>query len=790
MNMLIAAELREGISRRRDVIADRWYRALVHTGVPPLSATAMRQQLAALVEQAVTMLGNETFDHQAAQALGEALARLHYLDPEALTSTYEVLAPALADGLSPDACVALQPRLVALFAALGTGFYRQGRTMLLQEQEEIRRALFLARQQAEAALQASEARFRSAFDDAPIGMALVALDGHFLRGNPALCAFLGYTEPELRARDWQGLTHPDDLAMSQTASEQVLTGGKASVQIEMRYIHKHGHVVWALLSISLVRDGQGHPVHFIAQIQDITERKQAEVALEQERQQLRQIVAVAPVAMAMFDRAGRYLAHSERWLALHGLEGQSIIGRNGFDVFQDLPDRWKGMFARAGQGETIVQPEDVWHRADGSVLYLRWAATPWYLPNHELGGVVVAFDPINELVEAREAAREASRLKSEFLATMSHEIRTPMNGVIGMTELLLQTPLTEEQQEFASIVRDSAAGLLTIINDILDFSRIEAGKLQLDLHDFEPRVLVESAAEAVLSQAREKRLVLQTFVAPELPPLLRGDYDRLRQVLLNLVGNAVKFTERGEVTLRATLEGATAEQVTVRFTVSDTGIGMSEQVRRKLFDPFTQADGSMTRKYGGTGLGLAISKRLVELMGGTIGVTSVEDQGSTFWFTVPCARSSAELLAAPPPNDLRGHQVLVIDSNATGRDIMCRYLVAWGMHCDSAGSAMEGLAMLHTAADPYPIALVDLAVADMDAFAFARVVQADPLIARTRLVLVTPFDAPERGEAARQAGFAGCLMRPVKQSALLDAITGMLTSVPARTMDKSQAALP
>ena len=279
--------------------------------------------------------------------------------------------------------------------------------------------------------------------------------------------------------------------------------------------------------------------------------------------------------------------------------------------------------------------------------------------------------------ELAATAQEATALKSEFLATMSHEIRTPLAAVIGITDLLLATPLNEEQREFAGIARNSASLLLDLINDILDFSKIEAGKLSTEWVEFEPRVVVEEMAELLSPTAHQKHVSLATFVASEAPAAVRGDAARLRQILLNLIGNAVKFTDAGEVVVRATVEAAEDAPLTMRFSVSDTGIGLSEVARRRLFQPFTQSDGSMARKYGGTGLGLAICKRLVGLLGGEIGVESEEGRGSTFWVTLPFAPVEAPSERADVTR-LAGLRILVADADRTQREITERYLAARG----------------------------------------------------------------------------------------------------------------
>ena len=501
-------------------------------------------------------------------------------------------------------------------------------------------------------------------------------------------------------------------------------------------------------------------------------RVRMQAALERERNQLRQVIDTAPVAVALCDTTMRYLAHNRQWLSDNQLGSTSIIGRSHYDLFPDMPELWKSAHQRALAGETLHIPEDEFRRPDGSVSYQRYSIAPWYAEPGNVGGVVMVTHRIDELVAAREAALEAARLKSEFLATMSHEIRTPMNGVLGMTELLLGTPLNAEQREYAGIARDSGQALLTLINDILDFSKIEAGKFVLDSDDFAPHLLVEGTAETLLFKAREKQIGLLTFVDPETPPLVRGDLGRLRQVLLNLLGNAIKFTEQGEVSLRATVETSSADEVTLRFSVYDTGIGLSTAARQRLFQPFIQADGSTTRKYGGTGLGLAISKRLIELMGGTVGVESVVGHGSVFWCAVPFKRAGRQTVAPPPPA-LEGMRALVVDGSASHRAIIRGYLEAWGMYGDGEPSLERGMRQIEVAAGqgaPYGLVLVDGELVGDNPAMIAQAFPSARHASGPRLLLMTAFDARAQGEAARAAGFAGYITKPVKQSALLDAI--------------------
>ena len=488
------------------------------------------------------------------------------------------------------------------------------------------------------------------------------------------------------------------------------------------------------------------------------ERKQVEQALERERQQLREIIANAPVAMAMFDTQMCHLVHSQKWLADYGLEGQSIIGRTLCDVFSDFPERWRTVIQRALCGEVLSQPEDKWERNDGSTMNLRWAVQPWYTPEGSIGGVVIVTDRINELVEAREAALKNLRLKSQFLANMSHEIRTPMNGVLGMTELLLKTALNPEQLDFVQTLRVSAQSLLTLLNDILDFSKLEAGEMRLEMLKFDVNTSLEDVVDLLATSAQDKAVELAVLIDNDVPRQLKGDVGRLQQILTNLLGNAIKFTACGEVAIQVSLEFETPTYAGLRFAVTDTGIGIAPEDQTKLFKSFSQVDASTTRQYGGTGLGLAICKQLVELMGGEIGVESrgtafvpgrgvgstaslqeagevslrsqeqqhrnqgenspqfwnnpttnsspyplnySQQPGSTFWFTVPLAKL-ASVETAPPILPLAGQRLLIISSNATIRKVVHNLAAFWGMEVEEASSIKDAKRAWRSAKDKNP----------------------------------------------------------------------------------------
>jgi two-component system sensor histidine kinase/response regulator len=494
--------------------------------------------------------------------------------------------------------------------------------------------------------------------------------------------------------------------------------------------------------------------------------------LELERDRLAGILRHSTTLIAVKDIEGRYLIVNRRWEEVNGASAADVIGRSDADlVSPELAAQ-----SHAAELEVVRSGTPVEYENQIGDRTFQTVKVPLSHRDGSVYGTAVMSLDITDRKRALAAAVEASRSKSEFLANMSHEIRTPLNGVIGMTELLLATELDAEQRGYAETASGSGEALLSVINDILDFSKIEAGKLELDSHDFDLRDTVEKVCEMVAPQAHGKGLELLTWIDDDVPATVRGDRGRLRQVLTNLVGNAVKFTAEGEVAVRVRVEESGDQTAVLRFDVSDTGIGVERAALLRLFDSFSQADTSTTRRYGGTGLGLAISRQLTALMGGEIGATSVPGEGSTFHFTTRVALSDTRSIARAQPIELpAGLPVLVVDDSATNRSILEVYLRSQGLRVELAESGPEALAVMHAAARngvPFELVVLDCNMPGMDGIDLATAIRAAPGLRAARLVMLT--SSGDERAAAQEVGIAHYLTKPVRRARLLETIADAL----------------
>jgi two-component system, sensor histidine kinase and response regulator len=614
-------------------------------------------------------------------------------------------------------------------------------------------------------------------------------EGARLLGQPP-AQLLGTSYPTV----WSGLTKLDREIIERQL-RQVAESRRPIQNTAMRLQQGSTGTIpveWTCMAIDYA-DGVLDGIRLVGTIRD----RSREEELQQERDRLAAIAENSPAPVIELDHNAQLLYANPvmtSWLAKLG------YGEDGFPTV--LPPGLPQLVERSlGSGDTISQQEVVLPEASFS-----WTFCPlteqrlvrgYAIDTTEIHKTQQALhraaeqlqDSNRRLDQALTAAQESARIKAAFLATISHELRTPMNGVIGMTSLLVDTPLTAEQRSYADTIRECGEALLHLINDVLESSKIEAGKLELERLDFDLRATVDAVLTQFAERAETKGLELTGLVHAAVPTALRGDPGRLRQVLTNLVGNAIKFTDKGEVTVQAYLEADESETALVRFEVTDSGIGLAQDTQEKLFKPFVQADSSTTRKYGGTGLGLSISKQLIELMGGQVGITSKPGHGSTFWCTARFIKQPSSPRAIFPAEDLTGRRVLIVDDNESNRMILHHLVTEWGMVDDLAENATRALALVEQSAArglTYDLAILDVMMPGKDGLELAREFQQDPACAGMRIVVLTSLLQRGHAEEARQAGAMGYLPKPVRHDQLRECLSRVLGAAQGRASDRKQ----
>jgi PAS domain S-box-containing protein len=608
--------------------------------------------------------------------------------------------------------------------------------------------------------------------------------GHFTLTNIAHAHAAHVTPAEMLGKNAYDLFPPEFAAQFNLDDEAIMESGKALINVQRETQDAEGNRRTVLTSKVPLSDAQNNIIGLVGISRDVTDLTTVQEALRESEAQSRAILAALAEAIILRNSDGtlEFLNPSAERITetlVKDDDGRpNFYEEDGSLIKHEDRPSTKALRTGVVQQDVLLRVM----RESGEIRWVSLNAQPLYHAGESVPyATVSSFTDVTErlrfeqtLAEARDQALEASRAKSTFLATMSHEIRTPMNGVIGMTDLVLETALSQDQREMVEVIRSSANTLLSIINDVLDFSKIEAGKLNLESIALQTVALVEGAADIIAPKAHEKELSLMTFVDPAIPAELCGDSLRLHQILVNLIGNAVKFTEHGEVVVRAQLEVLTLTQATVRFSVTDSGIGLSESVQKRLFVPFMQADDSTTRRYGGTGLGLAICARLVELMDGNIGVESHEGAGSCFWFSIPLKRSSSAtnpILVEP-----KAQHVLIADDNEMSREIIATYLSAQNKQCECATDSDSVLYELRRAAEagqPYDVLILDPILQPLDGFALATTIKQNTLISATHIVLLTDSQKNVQAALAQPALFSTSLSKPVKQQQLLQALENL-----------------
>lgn len=569
------------------------------------------------------------------------------------------------------------------------------------------------------------------------------------------------------------------------AAQQVTTEKSYSARVTQRSKDEVGHLVKSfneMLTQIQTRDQQLSEARSDLEVKvqqrtaelrsEMLVRKQAQEALQREQEQLRTLIKHAPVAIAMLDTNLNYLAHSDQWTKDFRLSETSVISRNHLQTISNLPAHWREAYQGVLSGKPVTMPEDELLLLSGQKLHLRWTAQPWYRPNGDLGGVLKVAVVIDELVEAREAAIRSAKLRTEFLTNVSHELRTPLNAIVGFSRLLMETTTSEvERTEYIGIINHSAHLLTSLINDVLDFSKMESKKIKFEKIDFEPERLLSHCVDLFRGNAKVKGIGLRLEIPDPLPKILVGDPTRIQQILVNLLGNAIKFTHQGEVCLTCQIKDQRPDQCSLMFHVSDTGIGIPAEKLKDVFEAFTQADGTITRQYGGTGLGLTIVRGLVIGMNGDVKVVSTPNVGSTFTVTLPLDIRAARSTTGTGPISQDGSnavsstplRILVAEDNRVNQKLVETILKRGGHSVEVVNNGKEAVAALEQGS--FDLILMDLQMPEMGGVEACRVIRskeaANPNHGRLPIIALTAHAFAEDRARCDEAGMDGYLTKPI-----------------------------
>jgi len=634
-------------------------------------------------------------------------------------------------------------------------------------------------------LESTEQRYRLLFERNPQPMWVYELESlAFLEVNHAAIEQYGYSRDEFLHMTIQDIRPAEDMPMLLEYVSQAAGFEKA-----VTWTHKKKSGV--LIDVEITSDyfnWAGRPSRLVS-ARDITNRRRAEEKLSQ----LASIVASSDDAIVGNTLDGLIVSWNRGAEGIYGYSASEMIGQPiSILLPPECPDEIAGILEKLGRGESIQQYETIRMRKDGQRINVSLTISPVKGASGKVVGASAIAQDISQRIKAAsnlrralEAAEAASQAKSMFLATMSHELRTPLNGILGMTGLVLDSDLTVEQRENLDLVLLSGESLLLIINDVLDFSRIEAGKLQLESIPFDLRESLGETMKPLGFRAHQKGLELICEVQPDVSEALLGDPGRIRQILINLIGNAIKFTEHGEISVTVEEQSQGPGTTCLRFAVKDTGVGVPTEKQGMIFEAFSQADGSMARKYGGTGLGLTICVRLVEMMGGRIWLESKPGEGSTFFFTIQLGVQNSRSARPAPlqPEQLRDLQTLIVDDNFTNRRLLHSMLSRWGMRptaVDGGRAALQALETAKSAGHPFPLILLDGKMPEMDGFTVAEHIRKDPDTVRATIIMLT--SAGHLGDAARcrELGISAYLVKPVRQRDLFDAMCNVLNGSPQK----------